>query len=284
MDSLKFGDVTVEVLNDGFWRSDGGAMFGVVPRTLWERRLPPDERNRVPMALRSLLIRAPGATILIDTGLGDKMGDKEREIFVVERPIGLLGELARHGVRAEDVDLVVNTHLHVDHAGGNTRWQDGKLVPTFPRAEYWAQRREWEDATHPNERTRITYLQENLLPIAEHGRLRLFDGEREIAPGVRWLFAPGHTPGHTALLIEGGDRSALYPVDVSPFVAHLERLAWVAAVDIEPLVSIETKRRLIKDVLANDRLVIFDHDPNVVVGRLSGDEEKWNVNDVTSDE
>lgn len=284
MDTLKFGDVTVDVLNDGFWRSDGGAMFGVVPRTLWERRLPPDERNRVPMAARALLIRAPGATILVDTGLGDKMGDKEREIFAVERPTGLLGELARRGIQPEDVDLVVNTHLHLDHAGGNTRWQDGKLVPTFPRAEYWAQRREWEDATHPNERTRITYLRENVLPIAESGRLRLFDGEREIASGVRWLLAPGHTPGHTALLFEDGDRSALYPVDVCPFVAHLERLAWVAAVDLEPLVSIETKRRLVNDILANDRLVIFDHDPNVVVGRLAGDAEKWSVNEVMSNE
>lgn len=275
--TLRFGDITVDVLNDGYWRSDGGAMFGVVPRTLWSRRLPPDERNRVPMALRSLLVRTPGATILVDTGLGDKMGEKEREIFAVERPVGLIGELDRLGVKPEDVDIVLNTHLHVDHAGGNTLRQGDRLVPTFPRAEYWAQRQEWEDATHPNERTRITYLPENLEPVAESGQLHLFDGEREIISGVSWLLAPGHTRAHTCVQFEAGDRSALYTVDVCPYVSHLERIPWVAAVDVEPLVSMETKRRIVKDLLAHDRLIIFDHDPQVTVGRLDGDEETWSV-------
>lgn len=280
MRELKIGDVSVQIVNDGFWRSDGGAMFGVVPRTLWSRKLAPDERNRVTLALRTLLIRTKGTTILVDTGLGDKLSEKDQDIFGVERPVGLLDELARLGVAPEEVDLVVNTHLHLDHAGGNTVVRDGAPRPTFPRAEYWAQRQEWEDATHPNERTRSTYLAENLLPIQESGQLRLFDGEREIAPGVHWLLAPGHTRAHTAILIESGGQSALYPVDVCPFAAHLERVAWVPAVDLEPLVSMETKRRLVQDALSNDRLVIFDHDPNLEAGRLVGDHDRWTVEQV----
>jgi glyoxylase-like metal-dependent hydrolase (beta-lactamase superfamily II) len=277
---IKIGAVDVAVVSDGSWRSDGGAMFGVVPRVLWQRKLPPDDLNRVTLALRCLLIRVAGTTILVDAGMGDKLGDKDRELFGVERPVGLLRELAQLGVEPGDVDVVVDTHLHLDHAGGNTTRQGERLVPTFPRAEYWVQRREWDDATHPNERTRVTYLAENLLPLADTGRLRFFDGEAEIAPGVQWLPAPGHTRAHTCVLVESGGQSALFPVDVCPFVAHLERLAWVPAVDTEPLVSMETKRRLISDIIQNDRLVIFDHDPNVVAARLKGTAEKWVVEPV----
>lgn len=274
---MKIGEIDLQILNDGYWRSDGGAMFGVVPRVLWERKLPPDDRNRVRMALRCLLLRVGGRTILVDTGIGDKLGPKESEIFAVEREPGLLGQLARHGVRPEDVDVVVSTHLHFDHAGGNTTWRQGALVPTFPNAEYWVQRAEWEDATHPNERTRTTYRTENLEPLAKSGQLRLIEGSTEIAPGVQWRLAPGHTRAHTVVLLESEGESALFTVDVCPFVAHLERIAWVAAVDLEPLVSMETKRQLIAEALAKDHLIIFDHDPNVVAARLRGTIERWSV-------
>jgi len=274
---LKIGEIDLQILNDGHWRLDGGAMFGVVPRVLWEKRLPPDDRNRVPMALRCLLIRASGKTIVVDTGVGDKFGPKEAEIYAVERDDGLVGRLASYGVTPEAVDVVVNTHLHFDHAGGNTTRRLGTVVPTFPNAEYWVQRGEWEDATHPNERTRTTYLADNLDPISQSGQLRLFDGSTEIIPGVSWLIAPGHTRAHTCVQIESGDQSAIFTVDVCPFVSQLERIAWVPAVDVEPLVSMETKRHIVADVLAHDRLVIFDHDPNVVAARLVGTPEKWTV-------
>ncbi|HLZ10201.1 MAG TPA: MBL fold metallo-hydrolase [Chloroflexota bacterium] len=274
---MKIGGVTVDVLNDGYFRTDGGAMFGVVPKTMWERKLKPDDRNRVLMALRCLLLRVDGRTILVDTGIGNKHRLKEIEIFGIERQPGLLGELAAIGVGPDQVDIVVDTHLHFDHAGGNTRLEGDIAVPTFPRAEYWVQRGEWEDATHPNERTRSTYLPENLEPIRDSGRLRLFDGPTEIASGVRWVMTPGHTPCHTCVLIESGQESILFTVDVCPFAAHLERLAWVPGVDLEPLVAMETKRRVIADVLANDRLVIFDHDPHVVSARLTGSVARWTV-------
>jgi glyoxylase-like metal-dependent hydrolase (beta-lactamase superfamily II) len=279
---VKIGEITVDVLNDGYFRTDGGAMFGVVPRTMWERKLKPDDRNRVLMALRCLLLRVDGRTILVDTGVGDKLRPRDIEIFGIERKLGLLGALAALGVAPDQIDIVVDTHLHFDHAGGNTRLVGDVAVPTFPRAEYWVQRGEWEDATHPNERTRSTYLPENFEPIRESGRLRLFDGPTEIAPGVSWVMAPGHTPFHTCVLIESGQESILYTVDICPFVAHLERLAWVPGVDLEPLVAMETKRRVITDVLAHNRLVIFDHDPHVVSARLAGSGDRWTVVPVES--
>ncbi|HVC32468.1 MAG TPA: MBL fold metallo-hydrolase [Chloroflexota bacterium] len=274
---MKIGKIELEILNDGHWHTDGGAMFGVVPRPLWEKRQPPDDRNRVRLALRCLLIRVDDRTILVDTGIGDKLGPKESEIFSVERDTGLIGALASYGITPDSVEVVVNTHLHFDHAGGNTTRHLGALVPTFSNAEYWVQRLEWDDATHANERTRTTYLSENFEPVERSGQLRLFDGATEIAPGVHWLMAAGHTRAHTCVLIESEDQSALFAVDVCPFVAHLERIAWVPAVDVEPLVSMETKRRIVADLLAHDRLVIFDHDPNVVTARLSGTPEKWTV-------
>jgi glyoxylase-like metal-dependent hydrolase (beta-lactamase superfamily II) len=274
------GNIRVDVLNDGFFRTDGGAMFGVVPRTMWERKLAPDDRNRVLMAVRCLLLRVEGRTILIDTGIGDKLRPRDIELFGIERPIGLVGELAALGVSPDRVDDVVDTHLHFDHAGGNTHLEGGVALPTFPRAAYWVQRGEWLDATHPNERTRSTYLSENLEPIERSGQLRLFDGPREIAPGVSWLMAPGHTPFHTCVLIEAAEKSILYTVDICPFAAHLERIAWVPGVDLEPLIAMETKRRAIVDVLAHDRLVVFDHDPKIISARLAGTLERWTVEPV----
>ena len=274
---MKIGDIDVEILNDGFFHLDGGAMFGVVPRVLWEKKLPPDERDRVKMALRCLLIRHDGKTILIDTGIGDKLDSTEQGRFGVEREGGLLTELASHGVTPDKVDVVVDTHLHMDHAGGNTTRKLGALVPTFPNAEYWIQRIEWEEAVKPNERTRATYLPENLEPLAAAGQVRLIDGSVEIVPGVRWFSTPGHTRGHGSVLLESDDESALYTVDVCPFVAHLERLAWIPGFDVEPLVSLETKRQIIADVVTNNRLVIFDHDPDVIAARLVGTPERWTV-------
>ncbi len=277
---MKVGSVDVEILNDGFWRSDGGAMFGVVPRTMWERKLRPDDRNRVAMALRCLLIRDDGTTILVDTGLGDKLTPKECDMYGVARPTGLLRELAERGIAPDEIDVVVDTHLHLDHAGGNTTRRGDAIVPTYPRAEYWVQRREWRDAANPNERTRSTYLPENLLPIEQSGQLRFIDGPIEVTSSVRWLSAPGHTTAHTCVLVESNGQSLLFTVDVCPFVAHLERIAWIPAVDLDPLRSMETKRAIIADCLAHDRLIVFDHDPRVITARLSGSIERWRVEPV----
>ena len=272
--------IRVDVLNDGFFRTDGGAMFGVVPKVMWERKLPPDDRNRVVMAIRCLLLRVDGRVILVDTGIGDKLRQRDIELFGVDRKIGLLGELAALGVAPDDIDVVVDTHLHFDHAGGNTILDAGLAVPAFPKAEYWIQRGEWLDATHPSERTRSTYIPENFEPIERSGQLRLFDGAATIAPGISWLMTPGHTPHHTCVLIELAEQSILFTVDVCPFAAHLERIAWVPGVDLEPLVAMETKRRVIADALRHNRLVVFDHDPRIISARLAGTADRWTVEPV----
>ena len=245
---------------------DGGANFGLVPRVLWEQVSPPDALNRILMALNCLLIRSEGQTILVDTGYGDKLPEKRRDILALERNPGLPLALADLGVNAEDIDIVINTHLHADHCGGNTVAVAGRLEPTYPRAEYWIQRLEWADALFPNERTRATYLAENLQPI--EGHLRLLNGDTRVTSEVRCVVTRGHTRAHQSVVIESGGQTAIYLGDLAPFAVHLERLAWIAANDVEPQETLETKRRVRDLSLERDAVLLVEHDPLVIAGRL----------------
>jgi glyoxylase-like metal-dependent hydrolase (beta-lactamase superfamily II) len=270
---MKIGDVELIPLSDGTTWWDGGGSFGLVPRVRWEKLLPPDAQNRVPMALRCLLVRTPQATILVDAGMGDKVTREmaEQQDFALERPNGwLVDDLARHGVEPLDVDLVILTHLHADHCGSSTRILDGQLVPTFPRAKYWVQQREWDDAHHPNERTRATYLSANFDPLEASGQLCLLNGEAPITRGVRVAVAPGHTAGMQAIVIEppGSGQAVVFLSDLAFFRWHLERLAWVSAYDLDPMTTIETKRRWQRWLAERQAIIVFQHDPQVPVGRL----------------
>jgi len=270
---MKIGDFELTPLSDGTAWWDGGGSFGLVPKVRWEKLLPPDAENRVPMALRCLLVRTPQATVLVDAGMGDKVTREmaEQQNFRLERPNGgLLDDLARHGVSPDEVDLVVLTHLHMDHCGTSTRILDGQLMPTFPRAQYWVQRREWEDAHHPNERTRATYLSANLNPIEASGQLCLLDGNANITRGVRVAVAPGHTAGMQAIVVEppGSGQVVVFLSDLAFFRWHLERLAWVSAYDLDPMTTIETKRRWQRWLAERQAIIVFQHDPQVAVGRL----------------
>jgi len=270
---MKIGDFDLIPLSDGTTWWDGGGSFGLVPKTLWEKLLPPDAKNRVPMALRCLLVRTPQATILVDAGMGDKVTREmaEQQNFSLERPNGwLVDDLARHGVSPEDVDLVVLTHLHADHCGSSTRILDGQLVPTFPRAQYWVQQREWDDAHHPNERTHATYQGANFDPIEASGQLCLLNGDAAIRRGVRVAVAPGHTAGMQAIVIEppGSGQVVVFLSDLAFFRWHLERLAWVSAYDLDPMTTIETKRRWQRWLAERQAIIVFQHDPQVPVGRL----------------
>ena len=272
---MKIGSIDVEVLTDGYFHLDGGAMFGVVPRPLWERKLPPDERNRVRLALRSLLIRAGGKTIVVDTGIGqDKLSGKEAEYYRLEREGGLVGELAARGLRPDAVDVVVDSHLHFDHCGGNTTRQGDRV-----RADV-SQRRVLDPARRvgrrdPPERAHPLDLPRRK-PAASRG-LRPTPWSRvRPRPSGGALADPRSYP--SPYLDSDRVRERLGDFHSAlPFMAHLERVAWVAAVDTEPLVSMETKRRVVADALANNRLVLFDHDPNVVAARLVGTTEKYEV-------
>jgi glyoxylase-like metal-dependent hydrolase (beta-lactamase superfamily II) len=244
-------------------------LFGLVPRALWSKLIQPDERNRLPMALTCLLLRSAGRTIVVDTGLGEKLTEKEKDTWGLERPQGsLLAGLARLGCAPADVDLVIDTHLHWDHCGGNTLAAGGNLRAAFPRAEYITQRLEFADAERPNERTRATYLSDNFAPLAAAGQMRLLAGDARVTPEVRAVVTRGHTRGHMSVELESQGLHGLYLADMATYAAHFERLGWLTAYDVEPLENIETKRRWQKWALERDALLIFEHDAHVPLGRL----------------
>jgi glyoxylase-like metal-dependent hydrolase (beta-lactamase superfamily II) len=257
-----------------------------VPKVRWEKLLPPDAQNRIPMVLRCLLIRAPNVTLVVDSGMGDKITPEmaEQQNFRLDRPSGgLLDDLARHGVKPEDVDIVVLTHLHADHCGGSTRLIEGRLVPTFPRAKYWVQQREWEDAHHPNERTRATYFSANFDPLQESGQLCLINGNTQVTRDVRVEVAPGHTAGMQSVVIESGGETAVFLGDLAFFHWQLERLAWVSAYDLDPMTTIETKRRWQPWLARRQAIIFFQHDPQVAVGTLAEQNGRYQVTPLTSD-
>ena len=273
----KLGRFRLHALEAGLQRLDGGAMFGVVPKPLWEKRIPADERNRIPLAMRCLLVETPDALVLIDTGAGNKEDEKFHHIYGLENegsPTRLEDAIRDAGFSPEDVDLVIDTHLHFDHAGGNT-WRDeeGSVRLAFPRARYVVQRGEWEFAHSRNERVRASYLPDNFDPVAEADRFTFVEGEHEILPGIRLLPTPGHTPYHQSVLLSSEDETACFLADVIPTSAHLP-LPWIMGYDLEPLVTLESKRGLLARAKDEDWLLIFEHDPVVPWGRLDPSETR----------
>ena len=271
----RVGSLELVVLSDGTFRLDAGAVFGVVPRPMWEPVVDDlDESHRTSLGLNCLLLQSEGKTILIETGVGDK-GRESWHASPLEKG-NLLSDLAAHGFRPEDVDIVINTHLHADHCGWNTRYMpageagaDRKLVSTFPRARYLIQRGEWEAARHPNERTRATYLAENLTPLEEGDHLELIEGETRVTSEVVVIPSPGHTANHASVVITSGGEVALYVGDIAQHRVQLERLAWVAAFDVLPLVSLETKRGLMERAIRENALLISVHLPFPGAGRMT---------------
>ncbi|MBM3297576.1 MAG: MBL fold metallo-hydrolase [Candidatus Aminicenantes bacterium] len=272
---LSLGGLRVSGLRDGFFSLDGGAMFGVVPKALWSRSFPADERNRITLGLNSFLVRGGGMTVLIETGIGDRMPARLKELYGLVREEGLVGALTGEGVRPEEVDLVVNTHLHFDHCGGNTRRdEEGRVVPVYSRAEYVVQRGEWEDALEPNDRDKSSYLPDNYLPLERDGRLRLVEGETRIAPGITVLPAPGHTRGHQAVKVEGGGRALFIMGDMVPTAAHV-RTSYVMSYDLFPLETMRQKKRFYEQGLAEGWIFGFMHDPEHFFGRVEKREGKY---------
>jgi glyoxylase-like metal-dependent hydrolase (beta-lactamase superfamily II) len=264
----RIGEIEIERVVDARVWVDPGGEFGVVPRVLWERVIAPDARGLIPMDLACLLVRAAGKTILIDAGLGDKLPPKHYRHWGTEGPGDLPGALAQHGVAPADVDIVVLTHLHADHAGWCTVRQNGALRPTFPNAVYMVQRLEYADACFPNERTRAAYLPENFEPLDAAGQLRLLMGDTPVVEGVRCAVARGHTRAHQIVLFQSGGAYGMFAGDMASLAVNMERLAWVAAYDVEPLETIESKRAWQAWALARDALIFLDHDTERPAGRL----------------
>jgi len=268
--TFKVGRLSCHALEGGRQHLDGGAMFGVVPKVLWERRIPADERNRIPLALRCLLVEHGDGLVLIDTGIGNKENEKFRDIYGVQNEgangrTQLEDALGEVGHRPEDVRWVINTHLHFDHAGGDT-WRDpgGQVGLAFPRARYVVQKGELDFARHTNERTAGSYLAHNFQGVP----FQLIAGEAEILPGIRGIPTPGHVPYHQSVLIESGGERACFIADLVPTSAHLP-LPWIMGYDLEPLVTLETRRRIYERAEAEQWLLVFEHDPVVVSGRLA---------------
>ena len=258
---MRIGRYEVEIFSDGTFKLDGGSMFGVVPKVLWQRHKPADERNRVAMDMSCLLIRdGDGHVAVVETGAGSKLTERQRDIYGIDRPPALLDELARRGVRPEDVTLVINTHLHFDHSGGNTHRRDGEIVPTFPRASYVFQRLEWNDALHPNERTRGSYLADDFAPLgAAAGRLELVDDSVELLPGLRVDRVQGHTRGTQTVRVSEAGQTLFFSSDFLPDRHHLP-LPWIPAFDLFPLETLEAKRAIIARAVAERWVVAFTHD------------------------
>jgi glyoxylase-like metal-dependent hydrolase (beta-lactamase superfamily II) len=279
--SLMLGDMRIHALDAGTQRLDGGAMFGVVPKPLWEKRIAADERNRIPLAMRCLLVETPDALVLVDNGAGNKEGPKFCDIYGIDnassdptRATRLEDALARAGFGIDDIDVVINTHLHFDHAGGNTRSvPGGGMALSFPRARYVVQRGEFEWAHVRNERIQASYLPHNFDPVMGAGRLELLDGAVDVVPGIRVLPTPGHTPHHQSVLVSSAGATACYLADVIPTSAHLP-LPWIMGYDVEPLVTLESKRTLLQRARAEEWLLVFEHDPVVPWGRLAADEAR----------
>ncbi len=266
---MQFGNVSLHLVSDGTYWEDGGGLFGLVPKVLWTQVAEPDERNRLCFETRCLLIETDEQRILVDTGHGDKLSEKERGHVQLEGERRLLTNLEKLGIGPLDVDLVINTHLHADHCGGNTRYEEnGALVPTFPWATYCVQRLELADAAFPNERTRGTYSRENFEPLEQSGQLRVLWGDTRLTGEVRTIVTPGHTRAHQCVMIESGGQTALFLGDVASWPIHMERLPWIPAYDVEPLVSIETKRDLARWAIESHVLLLFEHHPEIKAGYL----------------
>jgi glyoxylase-like metal-dependent hydrolase (beta-lactamase superfamily II) len=263
---LTLGDFELTPLLDGYLRLDGGAMFGVVPKTLWQKRAPADDRNRITMAMRPLLVRGPGPLMLIDAGCGDKMDARSADIYGFDRRENLDVTMERAGVRAEDIAVVLASHLHFDHAGGFTaRDASGRVRPRFPNARYLVNAGEWEDAMHPHERNRASYFAENYVPLQDAGVLDLMEDDQVAAPGIRLRRTGGHTRFHQIVYIESAGKTAVFAADLIPTTAHVD-VPWIMAYDLYPMETLEFKRAFIKEAVEREYVVFFEHDPVIAAG------------------
>jgi glyoxylase-like metal-dependent hydrolase (beta-lactamase superfamily II) len=257
MHRTTLGDFELTIVSDGTYFLDGGAFFGVVPKTMWSKKVTADDQNRLEAGLNSLLLRTGEKNILIETGIGNKLSDKLVQIY--KQPAKLLDNLHAAGVAPEDIDIVINTHLHFDHCGWNTVRRGDQVVPTFPNAKYYVQEREWEHGRRQFERDAISYMSPNYDPLIESGQMVLLNGDHELSPGISVKVFPGHTANMQAVIIEGGGKKACYISDLIPTANHLD-LTWLMAFDLFPLETIESRKKYYAQAIPERWLTVFTHD------------------------
>jgi glyoxylase-like metal-dependent hydrolase (beta-lactamase superfamily II) len=250
-------------------------MFGVVPKTLWEKKCPADAANRIRLSLNSILIKTPAALILVETGIGSKMDQKFSGIYCLQNEPGLLASLIKEGFRPEEIDFVINTHLHFDHCGGNTiRSDQGAVVPTYPRARYIIQKGEWEAALHPTEREKSSYLAENFLPLRDYGLLDLVDGDTTITGGIEVVLAPGHTARHQCVKVHSQGKTLFYLGDMVPTASHIG-LPYIMSYDLYPLDTLESRKKFYDRAIVEDWIFAFVHDPEHYFGKVKKTNQKY---------
>jgi glyoxylase-like metal-dependent hydrolase (beta-lactamase superfamily II) len=270
MHRTTLGDFELTVVSDGTYFLDGGGFFGVVPKSLWSKRVTADEHNRVDAGLNSLLVRTGKKNVLIETGIGNKLSEKMVRIYT--QPGKLLENLHAAGLGPEDIDIVINTHLHFDHCGWNTVRSGDKIVPTFPRAKYYAPQGEWQYARRPSERDAISFISENYDPLVDGGQMTLLSGGEEIVPGISVKTYPGHTAHMQAVIVESGGRTACYISDLIPTSAHID-ITWGMAFDLYPLQTIENRKQYYAEAIPEKWLTVFTHDPRVPWGYVEQGEK-----------
>ena len=270
MHRLTLGNFELTSVSDGVYSLDGGAFFGVVPKTLWSKKVAPDERNLIRAGLNSVVVRTGDHTVLIETGIGNKLPD--RMVRIYGQPAQLLDNLSAAGIAPEDIDIVINSHLHFDHCGWNTVRRENKFVATFPKAKYYVQEGEWQHGRRQLERDAISYMSENYDPLISSGQMQLLRGDQEIVPGISVKIFPGHTRNMQAIMVKSGGQTACYISDLIPTSWHVD-LTWVMAFDLFPLETIESRKQYYAQSIPEKWLTMFTHDPNVPWAYVEKDEK-----------
>jgi glyoxylase-like metal-dependent hydrolase (beta-lactamase superfamily II) len=260
MHRLSLGNFELTAISDGTYSLDGGAFFGVVPKSMWQKKVTPDVNNHIPTGLNSVVVRTGDKTILIETGIGNKLTEKMIKIY--GQPAKLLSNLAAAGISPDDIDIVINTHLHFVHCGWNTVLHGSSVVPTFPRAKYYAPEGEWQYSRQPSERDAISYISANYDPLVSSGQMQLLKGDQEIVPGISVAVYPGHTRHMQAVILRSAGKTACYISDLIPTTWHLD-LTWGMSFDLFPLETIANKKRYYAQAIPEKWLTLFTHDPNI---------------------
>lgn len=272
---MKIGRYDIYPIDTGTFWLDGGAMFGVIPKVLWEKSNKADDRNRVQLASRCLLIVGDGKKILMDDGNGLKITDKFRNLYSLETGSGALhGSLAKHGVKPDQITDVVLSHLHFDHAGGSTLREDDRIVPAFPNAKYHVQKRQWQNSQNPTERDRASYSADDYMPLWKNGVLHLIDGEKELFEGISVLVSDGHTPALQMLKITDGNSTLFYPADLVPFTSHVP-LPYIMGFDLQPLNTLADKKIILRQAVDEDWTVVFEHDTRIAAGKIKATDKGY---------